>query len=480
MSRFSSSYNPGDEEVDDDDFMISNISTDMIGNIAKLYIKRSRERRRNKATMHRTRHGRTARPRERRSVRSHYISMGPTYFRRAYRMEYQSFWKLHDMLEAGIESARLTYRGYTLKGGREGGSYLPPPPPNGRIEGSVRLACALRYFAGGSPYDIMAKYGVSYSEMLLSVWYVVEAVNGLRQLDIRYPESAEDQKKIAKEFERVSSAGFNICAGAIDGILIWIQKPTPKNAKRAGSGQMQFLCGRKGKFGLNCQAVSDVRGRFLDISIGYGGSSSDCLAFESSSLYERCEDGLMKNGYVLFGDNAYLNTSYMATPYTNVAGNDSQRTKDDYNFYHSQLRIRIKCAFGMLVQRWGILRTALSHTLSLTRIVALVNTLARLHNFCISEADRLNKTENFSRLSVDDQFMMENEDGYVELRISQDHNGQHIPTALLSAFEPFNDENLLRQHQYNNPEHTLPRYYLHQFIADNHYRRPVTNIRRST
>ena len=50
-----------------------------------------------------------------------------------------------------------------------------------------------------------------------------------------------------------------------------------------------FFCGRKGNIGLNCQAVSDVRGRFLDISIGLPGASSDCIAFEGSDLYERLE-----------------------------------------------------------------------------------------------------------------------------------------------------------------------------------------------
>ncbi len=97
--------------------------------------------------------------------------------------------------------------------------------------------------------------------------------------------------------------------------------------------------------------MSDVRGKILDISIGYGGSSSDCHAFERSQLFDRWEAGLMKNGNLLFGNNAYLNTQYMATPYTNVSGNQEQVTKDDYNFFHSQLRIRVECCFGMLVQR---------------------------------------------------------------------------------------------------------------------------------
>ena len=145
----------------------------------------------------------------------------------------------------------------------------------------------------------------------------------------------------------MSSAKLTCCGGAIDGILIWILKPSKADAATSKIGQKKLLCGRKGKFGLNCQAVSDVRGRILDISIGYGGSSSDLLAFESSDLHHRCEDGLMKNSVVLFGDNAYLNSRYLATPFSNVSGNEEQKTKDDYNFFHSQLRIQVKCAFGI-------------------------------------------------------------------------------------------------------------------------------------
>jgi hypothetical protein len=149
------------------------------------------------------------------------------------------------------------------------------------------LACALRYFAGGSPYDIMTNYGISHSEMLDSVWYVVDAVNRTNGFDIVYPESADEQKKIASEFKRISSVNFSNCGGSIDGILIWILKPSLEDAKRAGVDQQKFFCGRKNKYGLNCQAVCDARGRFLDVSIVYGGSSSDLLAFEKSGLKQR-------------------------------------------------------------------------------------------------------------------------------------------------------------------------------------------------
>ena len=43
----------------------------------------------------------------------------------------------------------------------------------------------------------------------------------------------------------------------------------------------------------------------LDISIVYGCASSDCQAFEASDLYTCLENGLLKDGCALFGDNAY-------------------------------------------------------------------------------------------------------------------------------------------------------------------------------
>ena len=72
----------------------------------------------------------------------------------------------------------------------------------------------------------------------------------------------------------------------------------------------------------------ELPGRILDLSIGLPGASSDCIAFEGSNLYERLEGGLLKNSLVLYGDNAYLNTRYMSTPFPNV----SSGSMDDYNF----------------------------------------------------------------------------------------------------------------------------------------------------
>jgi hypothetical protein len=140
-----------------------------------------------------------------------------------------------------INCTHLKLRHHIPKGGRSGGKFKPPPIRNGRISSSVRLACALRYFAGGSPYDLVGVYGILHTDVVDSVWHVVEAVNNYPKFAIEYPLSVEEQEEIVAEFQKASIKDFDICVGAIDGILIWTQKPTPAEAQRVGMGQKNLL-----------------------------------------------------------------------------------------------------------------------------------------------------------------------------------------------------------------------------------------------
>jgi hypothetical protein len=107
-----------------------------------------------------------------------------------------------------------------------------------------------------------------------------------------YPNICDQQRSIAEGFAAVSAAGFKCCAGAIDGILVWIRKPSPTVCKNSGCNLGKFMCGRKKKYGLNCQAVCDVWRQIMDISVQYPGSTSDCLAFEGMSLFKRLKEGI--------------------------------------------------------------------------------------------------------------------------------------------------------------------------------------------
>ena len=119
------------------------------------------------------------RHRKRRSVMSIFEEMGPNYVRWAYRMEQESFWKLHSLLRPYLEQRDQRQEGSNQKKHRDGAK-------NGLIPTSVRLSCALRYFAGGSAYDISVVHGISHTEVFLSLWRVVDAVNKCNELGFQY------------------------------------------------------------------------------------------------------------------------------------------------------------------------------------------------------------------------------------------------------------------------------------------------------
>ena len=147
-------------------------------------------------------------------------------------MKEDSFWKLLDLIEAKM--------GHKGKGKRKRGG-----TPNGKVSNGVRLAIALRYFAGGDPLDISAVYKVTPSLVYDCVWLVVHAINSTNELDIKYPTKHDEQQEVAREFQARSSAGFDNCAGCVDGILIWIHKPSSVELAKLGIGGKKFSCGRK-------------------------------------------------------------------------------------------------------------------------------------------------------------------------------------------------------------------------------------------
>lgn len=75
--------------------------------------------------------------------------------------------------------------------------------------------------------------------------------------------------------------------------------------------------------------------------------------------------------YFLLGDSAFTCIISMITP-----GN-----YDDFNFDQSSLRINIKCSFGALIRRWGILWRPLE--MEILKGSAVIGCYIGLHNYCI-------------------------------------------------------------------------------------------------
>ena len=85
--------------------------------------------------------------------------LGRYMFRRAYRINKASFYKLHSILKSCLDAIFYPMNGGTRD--QDNSTYL--------ISSKIRLGIALRYFAGGSPYDIILTHGVSYTSIFISI-----------------------------------------------------------------------------------------------------------------------------------------------------------------------------------------------------------------------------------------------------------------------------------------------------------------------
>ena len=194
-------------------------------------------------------------------------------------------------------------------------------------------------------------------------------------------------------------------------------------------GQVNFYCSRKCKYGINLQAICDHNLMFRWIDMNYPGCASDYIAWSTSQLcYDletNCSEMILP-GCTLIGDSAYVKKPYMAVP---IKKGRLEPYEDGYNYYLSQLSVTIECTFGVLVNRWSILRRPLS--VNLERVCPLVMFLNRFHNYCIQNRLRDEKK------NIVDLMMLPKDKDYANLRclkqkvesINLDING--IPTQLL-------------------------------------------------
>lgn len=198
--------------------------------------------------------GTKQRRRVRRSVESVRNEIGDALFRRSYRMSFESFQELHRILQPALisihkelmeaaSSRRREKRRMQTRSRRPLRTKWKRFVHNGSIHTSVRLAIALRFFAGGSMYDMAPLYGVGRTDAFASVWMVVDAVHRTLDLRLVFPENHDDQRRLAREFSRRSQALFDCCVGAVDGILIWVLQPTPSCCKESHCEAKKFSVG---------------------------------------------------------------------------------------------------------------------------------------------------------------------------------------------------------------------------------------------
>ncbi len=64
----------------------------------------------------------------------------------------------------------------------------------------MRLGIAIQYFASGSLYDIVVKFGVSHTSVFESVWMIVEAMNELQVIKLNFYLMLLNRKRFQGDF----------------------------------------------------------------------------------------------------------------------------------------------------------------------------------------------------------------------------------------------------------------------------------------
>ncbi|XP_044584731.1 protein ALP1-like [Cotesia glomerata] len=226
------------------------------------------------------------------------------------------------------------------------------------ISASARLAMTLRYSATGDCLtSISYQYLVGFTTASNIINETCQVIwNCLYKKVLPYPLETTDWLEISKEFDRQWQ--FPHCIGAADGKYIQIQCPD-----NAGSSFYNY----KNSHSIVLMAICDANYSFTFVDIGAYGRRSDGGIFRDSQMGQKFQqmqmnlpnpeqltvDGLPLP-YVMVGDEAFQLTNYLLRPYPGKGGLNQERNIFYYRL--SRARTTIENSFGILVNRWRILK----------------------------------------------------------------------------------------------------------------------------
>jgi hypothetical protein len=359
-------------------------------------------------------------------------------FTKTYRMTYDTFQKLLEILRSKITVDYMLSR-----------NSVPGTDP---IYPELVMHLAIRWLAGGMFGDIRDASGVSTPSIYRLLYRFLDAVLTAEELRIKFPTEPDEIDAAASAFESKSTHGvMNGCVGALDGLLVHISQPKGKEVKNIRSYYSGHYC----CFGMNVQAVCDHRLRFIYLCVAGPGRMPDISAYRKSELRKLVE-ALPPTKYIV-ADNAYVPTEHLLTPFSGADRKDEGN--DIFNFYLSQLRIRIEMAFGLLTTKWRVFRRPMD--IRIENVSKVVEACARLHNFIITN----DTSEEFA-------------DNMIDPFPVPDNSRVTLPVGL--GYMPTMSDVLVEDNQPIAMGGTsFLRQTIRQHIVDNGYQRPTDNIIRN-
>lgn len=235
----------------------------------------------------------------------------------------------------------------------------------------VSLSLSLRFLGGSKMSDLSELYGLSSSECFKRFWVTIDAIVDMYKLpNLFSPANFAEQ---AASFEKKSYRRVLIgCIGAVDGLIIQTKRPVAKDTKK-------YFTDRYHMFGLNVQAACNADRKFTFCAVQCGAATHDAKAIAFSSFKEKAES--LPSNYWIAGDAAYKAIRGVIVPHPKGCSSE----EDNFNFFLSQLRINIECAFGIFKARWGIFWRP--QVIPLEKVPKIVLAAMLLHNMIIDDRD---------------------------------------------------------------------------------------------
>ena len=279
---------------------------------------------------------------------------------RMYRMSIEAFNILVDILRPGIA---VNYKM----------SMVSTPDASDRIYPELIVAVGIRWLAGGSYHDIRKYIGISKTSFYRARDMFLDAVLNSNddRLSFHFPQTEEECSQTEKSLHRV----IWHCIGAVDGILLEIRRPSLWESDDPET----FFSGHYVCFGFNCQAVCDVHMRFIFFAIAAPGRAGDMNAIKATSFFDLLAN--VPGPFYILGDNAYPLGNQLLIPFKGAQRMELMNSH--FNFYLSQLRIKIEQAFGLFTTKWRILRGNLKNC-QLKTVKKVIEVCAKLHNFVLT------------------------------------------------------------------------------------------------
>ena len=317
-------------------------------------------------------------------------------FFKCIRMPIEAFDLLHSHLEPSL---RKNEEMASLRGGI--------------ISPKARLHATIRYLGGGKMHDICRCLNISWTEVYNIAHDVCEAIITCGILRIRFPQTEEECATASLEFRSISSNdAVKNCALVFDGYLEHIHQPS----KKMVGNQRVYYSGHYCKFGLNIQAACDAISRFNFFGIAGPGNMNDKVALHQCPLGEFIEN--LPPGYCAIGDAAYEPTERVTPIFYGV--NRSDPLCDNFNYFASQLRIRIEMAVGLMQMKWHFLQEPRQATRYLPTYTMAI---AHLHNFVVNY--RLDQGATTTEIWQEEQ--NDNRDSFVSVLPSQPEDSEGNP-----------------------------------------------------